>query len=685
MTQEYDVRTLIPALMTFMFTITSIFYIEYLRSILLSLWGILLIILFMFFIRHLKTKNGYGIHADRKSGEVIFLATLVCVLCLTVGTNLVFYKKQYDSLKTLEETNNTYFGHIKQYLDKTPKGYKTTIKITHISMKEKSCFEEKRFCEQENKIHKITPFEIHLFIKPKIVEKQTKEKAMISLENDKTRVEEKIRKARKGIKRGELEKRKIIRNQTSQETNPKHENQASQENQTSHEKQTSQETKLKNQNKNNQKTKGEKRKQHNKTTRTKPIQEKTNKNNNELTKTNQTQLEIKLTQHLEKKYSPGTQITFTGKIKTGKFYEKWMTGFTTEHISTQKTKNYSEDISAPKKSKPTSNTNTNTGNTNINIHSENPDIKILNPPNYMWKIGEGIRRKIMEKISFHKETDPLILGMSVGNTNYISPTIIQNMKNTSTMHLTSVSGTHICVITLFLHYILFWIRPKIKILLICCTLICLIFIIGPLIPIMRSIFMALLGYSAIITKNQRRATPIFSIIFLLFLLHNPLVVINFSFLLSSFATLGIILFVKPLTNVVYVKTKLNMSVLNTIFVSFVAQIVTTPIVLVFQPKISIIGVLTNVLISPIVPLVTISGLLVGVLPSFMNQIFYEIASLASFGIGKIVDLIVGLKIGIVNWGNGFYEIFVYFALIFLCFLGKSIFNDLKHKFFITKE
>lgn len=294
-------------------------------------------------------------------------------------------------------------------------------------------------------------------------------------------------------------------------------------------------------------------------------------------------------------------------------------------------------------------------------------VKIKNT-NFAWKIANNIRGKILKTLDLGKKYDSLIMGMSVGNTNYISEEVIQMMKDTSTIHLMSVSGTHLCMITLFLNTLFFWCRPKIKLFIVACFYLIFILLVGPLIPILRSITMGMIASFGVLLKNHVKSVPIFAITFLSFILYCPLYVTNYSFLLSSFSTLAIIVFVNNVSNYFRENFGFNKTFLNMIFVSFFAQLFTIPILLVFYSKISLVGVLANFFITPLASLLTILGILIGFTPDFLlgeYNFLYVLASSLSFVIGEIIRVLQTVPFGVIEWGTGWKEIFNYICVILL--------------------
>ena len=121
-------------------------------------------------------------------------------------------------------------------------------------------------------------------------------------------------------------------------------------------------------------------------------------------------------------------------------------------------------------------------------------------------------------------------------------------------------------------------------------------------------------------------------------LENIYVYKSLSFILSFFATLGIAMFYKQ-TSAFLIKIIKNKWVSELISISFVANIATTPVLILMFGKVSLIGVFVNILISPLVPIVFYLGfvfillIILGIQSLFVNFIIYSVLDILI----KIID------------------------------------------------
>jgi competence protein ComEC len=115
--------------------------------------------------------------------------------------------------------------------------------------------------------------------------------------------------------------------------------------------------------------------------------------------------------------------------------------------------------------------------------------------------------------------------------------------------------------------------------------------------------------SDLLLKNNDTINSVFLSGFIILMI-NPLAIFDIGFVLSFGGTIGIILFNKKIT---YLLTK-HFNKNNNCFVSFLielfsvstsAQIVLTPIMMYYFNQISIYSIIVNIIISPLVPFITI--------------------------------------------------------------------------------
>jgi competence protein ComEC len=164
---------------------------------------------------------------------------------------------------------------------------------------------------------------------------------------------------------------------------------------------------------------------------------------------------------------------------------------------------------------------------------------------------------------------------------------------------------------------------------------------------------AIMGIIALLAQKlgrQNTSSRVLIIAASLMLLQNPLLLFyDVSFQLSFLASLGII-HLKPLIDNFFMfikekfshKAELNIAVkflLDIVSITLSAQIITLPIIVYNFNKISLIAPITNILVLPIIPSLTILGFLVSIIGVFSNILGFLVSLPCLFLLSYLVKVL----------------------------------------------
>lgn len=197
----------------------------------------------------------------------------------------------------------------------------------------------------------------------------------------------------------------------------------------------------------------------------------------------------------------------------------------------------------------------------------------------------------------------IVSGMTIGSAPNLPDFVDKRFKETGLTHILVVSGSNITLVLGLLFFLLKGLHKKYQIIFAGSGAILYTLLIGLDPPALRALFMGILGLGAIILGRDFSAERILFIFGLLSLTINPYSIYDAGFLLSFFATLGIILF----SQIFIFKEK---NVFKEVLVSTVAaSIFTVPVTIYYFDSFSIFGLFYNLIVLPLVPFVTIYGFL----------------------------------------------------------------------------
>ncbi len=213
----------------------------------------------------------------------------------------------------------------------------------------------------------------------------------------------------------------------------------------------------------------------------------------------------------------------------------------------------------------------------------------------------------------------LLVGMTLGIESSIPPDVDEAFKATGTSHVIVISGSNISLLAGVLLAIFGRLLGKRRAPLVTAVIIMLyVLLVGADAAALRAGVMGILYVIAIALGRQSMAVVSLFASGLLMTAVNPLTLWDVSFQLSFMATLGLILFTRPIEarvtrwferRLAQERTQQIMGVLNAaLIVTLAAQITTLPLIVAYFGRLSLVSLLTNFLILPAQPPIMMAGM-----------------------------------------------------------------------------
>ncbi len=204
-------------------------------------------------------------------------------------------------------------------------------------------------------------------------------------------------------------------------------------------------------------------------------------------------------------------------------------------------------------------------------------------------------------------------GLVVGEKSALGNDLIDDFRKTGLIHIVVLSGYNITIVADSIRRILAFLPRNIGLGLGGIGIIAFGILVGGGATVVRSCIMAIIGLISVILRKDYNVTKALFIAAALMLIQNPLILIyDPSFQLSFLATFGLILLSSPIEKRLgFITEKFG---LRGLFASTLAtQIFVSPYILYMMGQLSIIGIMVNILVLPIVPatmlFVSLTGLL----------------------------------------------------------------------------
>lgn len=239
-------------------------------------------------------------------------------------------------------------------------------------------------------------------------------------------------------------------------------------------------------------------------------------------------------------------------------------------------------------------------------------VEQLAEPSLLAQFTTNIRASFNQLIAQTIPADHggLIGGMVLGDTSLQTPYSQEIYQLSGLSHLSAVSGANITIVTSSAVILMTLLRqgPKVRIgaaMLACCFYVLLV---GSEPSVLRAFCTGMVGLLAIL--GSRRMPPLhgLSLSIIVLLAYDSSLALSLGFALSVGATVGIVVghpyLFKPLA-----RTGMPAIIARALSVTMAAQIATLPLIASIQGKLATNAILANLLVAPVVPAITICGML----------------------------------------------------------------------------
>ncbi len=266
-----------------------------------------------------------------------------------------------------------------------------------------------------------------------------------------------------------------------------------------------------------------------------------------------------------------------------------------------------------------------------------------------------LRKNIGETLDKHLEQGASITkAILFGDKSDITEKEYTDMLKCGLLHATATSGLHLTIVSGFIFSVLsflFFSKKQSSIISIVFILL-FVAIVGFRYSLVRAGIMSIVYLFANVINRENDAVNSIGFATFIIICINPYCVVDCSFLLSMSATLGMALVLTPLSEKLdkvefeqhpTIK-KWTLTFVGTALQSAVATLFTLPIAYIFFGYISVIGVLVNAIVSPLITFILIAGLLIVVL-----SLVPYVPSI----IGQANDFVCTLFLKIIGWFSKF--------------------------------
>ena len=272
-----------------------------------------------------------------------------------------------------------------------------------------------------------------------------------------------------------------------------------------------------------------------------------------------------------------------------------------------------------------------------------PKVEVTgNKGNQIFAALLGLRQSLKDHISrlFTQQHTAFLSGILLGDKDEFSPTFLEKLSVSGTMHLMALSGSNMVIIifiALGIFSVMFWGRKRMQFIATFGTVALFVAMTGFQVSAIRAALMAcIVGLASVTHRIYNPHNAIALAAFILTVWNPKAPVFDLGFQLSFLATLAIIYLAPVFQLLPFLKTKGALGWREALAITAAAQLGVAPITIINFGNFSFTALLANIGILAVIPLLTVIGFLV----AFLSMLAPQLASMISVPIAFLIEYVV---------------------------------------------
>lgn len=200
----------------------------------------------------------------------------------------------------------------------------------------------------------------------------------------------------------------------------------------------------------------------------------------------------------------------------------------------------------------------------------------------------------------------MLPALVLGDTSLVSSVTSGEFRVAGMSHLTAVSGANVTIVCAAMLLSARLLGPRPAVLLAALALVAFVFVVQPTASVLRAAVMGAIALVAMLSSRRRQAVPALSATVLVLLVMAPQLAVDLGFALSVVAT-GALVVVAPGWSRRLVGRGWPKPLADAVAVAGAAQVVTAPLVAAISGRFSLVAVLANLVVAPVVAPITVLG------------------------------------------------------------------------------
>lgn len=283
---------------------------------------------------------------------------------------------------------------------------------------------------------------------------------------------------------------------------------------------------------------------------------------------------------------------------------------------------------------------------------------------YIYKAKSYISNTIRY---LYKTNSDFINSMMLGQKDDLSQNEKLMFTRTGTSHIIAISGLHTGILSGLIIFMMGKINKIYKLIVLSTMMFIYSAMVGNSPSIIRAIMFMISLYLSFFLDRKMDKISTLSFIGILFVINNPYIIYNISFQLSFLATLSIIYFYGYIKNIVKLKI---------IALTISANILTMPIVYLNFKNISLIAIISNILVVPILSIIIymcISSILIFPISLVLSRILVNINIFIIDSVNLILEFLYNLNGSYIGFDNSnIFIVVIYYIIVINYMILKEI-------------
>ncbi|CAN5280141.1 ComEC/Rec2 family competence protein [soil metagenome] len=200
----------------------------------------------------------------------------------------------------------------------------------------------------------------------------------------------------------------------------------------------------------------------------------------------------------------------------------------------------------------------------------------------------------------------LLPALVLGDTSGLSPEVVNDFRSAGLTHLTAVSGANVTIVCGAVLLSAVFLGPRVAVLLAAVVLVAFVVVVQPTPSVLRAAVMGAITLLAIVASRRRQAIPALSATVIALMAVAPHLAVDIGFALSVSATAALVV-LAPAWSRRMVAGGWPKPLADALCVATAAQLVTAPLIAGISGSFSVVAVVANLLVAPMIAPITVLG------------------------------------------------------------------------------